>query len=1067
MKKNIKLLIFLLLITPWMVSLKNDAVTTIENFNSNLLRESSTSLTGDLNYMSEGDYIFESLTWAGESLFNVTCSSTGSAELFFYFTSTINRYSYYNNKDTSVWSDDFLMTYGKPLWVGANWNTWTLNDDINSGVEVIAGNRKSFLLSLGNGDSFDVRVYILLKQTLNSSQNSYKIEIVNLLDSNIIESIEIGNQNTTHFSVPSNGFKLFKFESSITSNEVVLSNEIKVNNSFSWIYWHDTLTNIWSPLKESFTENVSREWVPIFNNFDLTGRPALGIIFNSAGTDLNFTYSSRLALESSNRIEKVTYSESSMFSTKFLFNDTMKDAYFILEMNDRCFFDMVFQIDLNWSVSVDFYSLGTNHGQKEVINKQGTNGDEKLSIFYAPTSNLYQDRDTATFIEQESYGVGWYGINGSLNPEVKKINKISSLIGFQINAKNNGTNPEANITVQIIPRNIASFSSGEEVGIGKTDAGLETPTFPFLQVRQFDTVNWRRYQWELQAYNQTKLLENSYWFCGVEGSNYVNNMNNSLYSPKINNTNNYVDLTLEVKISYELSRVFGNDIFSIYIKNDTDRELLDEYIGNSEGEITYSRDISNWIGRNFTIEFNLFTNSMGDDKGITVDDFMIKGNSSLIIYENDFESNLAGWTHIDHSGEGDLWHIAMEEVGVNKPIVDVVYQESIYSMEGEKPSLIGIGTYPRIFFDKDPKAQPIPMSYLVYYAEGPIENNFSIKLSVNSFDLVSITNNQIKFTNDFTYEEAEQQGAEVINSTKVLNRPRWYYKINNVVDLHQLIIELSENSILQEHSSINIAFYDQYGQSPFTVSCLELNTLNLGLSLLRQVRASGAIIISITDLTYNDYIELNIYDNPYDTNSPTVDFELGTQSIPLRMVNDQIKFNLSISDTGGRSINIESLKFYLVEGLDSIANWNDSSLKEISPTYNVISDTGQNVKIKVIISNITLSVEKYYQLLIYIEDTESPPNINSPNDASIVIIGSTISNGMPLIVITIILIITSVALGALGFLIYRKYSTISKEYSSLKISYDIMQKKSKMKPSLDRENAKKPPFSPPIDSNNK
>jgi len=940
MKRNVKLFIILLLIVPWMISLKNGEVTEVDNFNSNLPRVSSTSLTGDLNYMSENAYIFESLTWSGERLFNVTCSSTGSADLFFYFTSTINRNTYYDNKDAFVWSDDFLMTYAKPLWV-ANWNKWTLNDDIDSGVEVIAGNRKSFLLSLGNGDSFDVRIYILLKQTTNSSDNSYKIDIVNLPDSNIIESIVIGNQNTTHFSVPANGFKLFKFESSITSNEVVLSNEIIVNNSFSWIYWHDTLTNIWAPSEESFTENISRDWVPIFNNFNLTGRSALGIIFNSAGTDLNFTYSSRLALESSKRIEKNIYSGTSMFSTNFLLNDTMPDAYFILEMNEGYFFDTHFQVDLNWSVSVDFYSLGTNHGQKFVMDNQGINGDEKLSMLYTPTSNIYQNQDTAAFIEQESCGDGWYVINGSLNPEVKKINKISSLIGFQINANNNGINPDVNITVQVIPRDITSFSSGEEVGIGKTNAGLETSTFPFLQVRQFDTVNWRRYQWELQAYNQTKLIEDSYWFCGVEGSNYVNNMNNSLYSPQINNTNNYVDLTLEVKISYELSPAMGNDISSIYIKNDTHRELLDEYIGNSGGEITYSVDISNWIGWDFTIEFNLFTNSFGDDKGITVDDFMIKGNSSLIIYENDFESNLAGWTHIDHSGEGDLWHIATEEVGVNKPIVDIVYQESLYSMVGEKPSLTGIGTYPKIFFNKDPKVQPILRSYLVYYAEGPIETNFSIKLSVNSFDLVSITDNQIKFTNNFTYEEAEQQGTEVVNSTEVLNRPRWYYKIE-ASNLDNLIIELSENSILQEHDAISIAFYDQYGQTPFKIFYVETYTLYEGLSIVHKVKTSGMIIISITGLSYNDYIELNIQ-------VTTVDID---------------------------------------------------------------------------------------------------PIDNDP------------------IIITILLI-TLIAFGALGFFIYRKYLKISKKYSSLKIHYDILQEKSKIKPLIDTVNTKKPPFSPPIDSNDK
>jgi len=83
-----------------------------------------------------------------------------------------------------------------------------------------------------------------------------------------------------------------------------------------------------------------------------------------------------------------------------------------------------------------------------------------------------------------------------------------------------------------------------------------------------------------------------------------------------------------------------------------------------------------------------------------------------------------------------------------------------------------------------------------------------------------------------------------------------------------------------------------------------------------------------------------------------------------------------------------------------------------------------------------------------------------------VIIGPAISDGLDPIII-IILLITSVALGALVFLIYRKYLSISKEYSSLKIHYDILQKKSKIKPSLDTENAKKPPFRSPIDSNNK
>ncbi|MHA1294701.1 MAG: hypothetical protein ACTSQJ_18850, partial [Promethearchaeota archaeon] len=193
------------------------------------------------------------------------------------------------------------------------------------------------------------------------------------------------------------------------------------NNSFSWIYWHDTLTNVWTFSEETFSSNISREWVPIFRNIKLTGRSAIGIIFNSAGTDLNFTYISRLVSESGERIKKKIYSETSIISANFTLNETTPDCYFILEINEVGFFDTIFKVDLNWSLSVDFYSLGINNGEKFVINNKGINGDEKISIFYSSISNVYQDKDTAAFIEQGTYGNLWYVINGSLKPELKKL----------------------------------------------------------------------------------------------------------------------------------------------------------------------------------------------------------------------------------------------------------------------------------------------------------------------------------------------------------------------------------------------------------------------------------------------------------------------------------------------------------------------------------------------------------------------------------------------------------------------------------------------------------------------
>jgi len=936
MKKKINLLLIFLLIIPWISLIENKKTLINDSYDSDIIRGSSSVLTGDLNYLDENDYITRSVSWSGLSLFNITCSSTGNADLVFFFTSTLNRYSYYSDKENIIWSDDFLKTYGKPLW-SENWDTWSLNDDINSGIQVNAGQSKSFLLSIGEGDSFDVKIFILLIQTTNSSKNSYDIDIVNLLDSNVVESISIGNQNTTQFCIPANGYKLFNFESSISSNNVVLYDEIIINNSFSWIYWRDSLTNLWSPMEENFTENIAREWSPLFNNFNLTGRSALGIIFNLAETDLNFSYTSRLSLESNNRTNMFSFPETSTLTTKFSLNENVTDAFFILELNDRSYFDTLFQVNQNWSISVDLYSLGINHGRKERINTQGINGDEKISIFYTPTSNLLQDKDIATFIEQKNGGRGWYAINGTLYPEVLKINELSSLIGFKIIALNNGINPEVNITIKIIPRNITDFSNGEEIGIGKTSKGSETDQFPFLQVKTFDTKNWRRYQWTLQAFNQTPLVENSYWFCGVEGSNYVNNINNSLYSPLINNTDNYSNLGLEVKISYELSRAFSNDIFSIYIQNETHRELLDQFSGSSGGEILYIKNISHWAGWDFSIEFNLLTNSFGTDVGVTIDDFKIKGNSSLTVYENDFESTLKDWTHIDHSGETDLWHIAIEETNINRPVVDIVYYESLYSMVGEKPSITGVGAYPKIFFGKDPKVQPILTSYLVFYADGPIESNFSIKLSREIYDPISLNNNRIKFTNNFTYNESEQQGNEVINITKTLYRPRWFYTIN-LENLNYLITELTENSILQEHNSILISFYDEYGQTPFTVSYSEIHTLYRGLSLYGQIEDSGMMIISITDLNYNDYIDINIH---------------GTQ----------------------------------ISGLD----WDP-------------------------------------------------------------------------IIITF-LAVFSIALAAHSFLIYRKYSRISKNYTSLKSEYEKMVKNSKIKHSKASEKMKAPPFTSSIDPN--
>ena len=182
-------------------------------------------------------------------------------------------------------------------------------------------------------------------------------------------------------------FKLFKFQSLITTNNIILLSEITVNSSWSWIYWHDTLTNIWFPEEESFTDNITREWMPLFNNFNLTGRSALGIIFNPAVTDLNFTYSSQLAINSSEKIKQLTSSEPSMPSTTFAFNDSVNDAYFTFQINEGYFFDIFFRVDLDWNVLIDFYSLGTNHGQHDTINDQGVNGDEKLSMFFFLVSN--------------------------------------------------------------------------------------------------------------------------------------------------------------------------------------------------------------------------------------------------------------------------------------------------------------------------------------------------------------------------------------------------------------------------------------------------------------------------------------------------------------------------------------------------------------------------------------------------------------------------------------------------------------------------------------------------------
>ena len=132
---------------------------------------------------------------------------------------------------------------------------------------------------------------------------------------------------------------------------------------------------------------------------------------------------------------------------------------------------------------------------------------------------------------------------------------------------------------------------------------------------------------------------------------------------------------------------------------------------------------------------------------------------------------------------------------------------------------------------------------------------------------------------------------------------------------------------------------------------------------------------------------------------------------------------MSISDTESQSTNIESFKFYLAEGFSSIKNWNDSSLEEIRSTYNIILNTGQNVEIYILISNITLSAEKYYQLLIYIEDKESFPNIYSLNNVKIVIIEPPTLKVEPIVIIN--LIITSSSLIALIFF------NISKMFSSI------------------------------------
>jgi len=712
--------------------------------------QASGSIDVNLSLLATGTYKAYAITLSRGNMYNFTATSTGAATFDVSLVHGVTVTDYYNQESTSEYSDDILVATGVPLWGGYdNWNSITFSSRVTQGATVSSGTSKSFLVYIDGSfpmETIACNLLVILRSTSDTSNNLGTLAWMTV--SLATPSLTVNYTNTTS-SVTTvfeqNSVNLVRFGTSGSAilTHSILNETVGSNSTLTLIRWQKDLSG---NVRRSTTPAigvVNDVYVPSFRNIDLDGSVLPGFIINpnpSSDAMLSWTFSAITD-------RSVSYSTMPLADTVINFTLAgLNRAFRVIEITGATYFDIEFTenvlyTQLNWNVAAQFYALGKDNGLLYNLNLRGVNDSESATVFAASQNNAYLNTVTSFKSNLFSSYRYWFAGHGSASPSISTPTGTQRL-GIIITATPTTAYLNFSCLVNITSMLIPVLSSGEGVDIG-TSLGYPHGSFEMFHVRQFSFEDFTQFKWGVRSWNVTPISADANLYCNDDGI-YPRNLNNAL----ISNTFSTTGLAGTITLSYEIKgRIQMGDVLNVYVKNETRMTLITTESGSIVTPTIRSFSITGSSGAQVQIIFNFTTNDVGSGEiGPVIDDVRI-GNATQAAFFDDFQDDLSKWTQVDNKGGSALyWHIASDSTSFNRPEVDIIYPNQIYSMFGyyAEPAY---SSFTREVFGYNPSIQSSQIGYLVIMAAGPIVQNFSTSISNTVYNPVKIQDGTIVRSN--------------------------------------------------------------------------------------------------------------------------------------------------------------------------------------------------------------------------------------------------------------------------------------------------------------------------------
>lgn len=712
--------------------------------------QASGSLQINMSLLSTGTYRTFPVTLSRGNMYNFTARSTGSATFDVTLVENVTVLDYFNQKTTSVFSDEILRTAGVPWWAGYNtWNTISFSSRVTQGATVASGTNKSFRLYIDDSyvrASIPCTLIAILKSTVNTNDNLLELSWNTISLQTPALSINYTNNSSGHaalFSPGTASLIMFGTKNNVVLTSTILNETVSTNSTLTLVHWQKDLSGNVRRGTVPSIGIVNDVYVPSFRNVELDGSVLPAFIINPSTTSkasLSWNFSAVTD-------PSVTYSNMPLADSVVNFTLTgLNRAFRVIDLNGATYFDINFQenilyTQLNWNVAAQFFAIGRDATAIYNLNARGFNESESASIF--TTSQDAAFTNTATSFTTNKFTTHRFWIAGyGSEPSQVSTQTGTNKLGIIITATQSLAYLNFSCLVNITTRSVQGLSSSEEMEIG-TSLGYPHDPFQMFHVRQFTFQDYTQFKWGIRTFNATPVISDANLYCN-DGNTYPRDLNNALISMAFSTTG----LTGTINLNYEISgRMQANDILHVYVKNATGTYQVTTETGVIGTPISRTFPITAYSGSQVQIIFNFTTNDMGSGElGPVIDDVRV-GNATNAVFQDDFQGTLSKWTQIDNNGGSAMyWHVASDSTAFNRPAITVVYPNQVSTLYGyyAQPAMAGVL---KEIFGVNPAIQSNHVGYAVIMADGNIVQNFTTIVSATPYNPVEIQDGTVVASN--------------------------------------------------------------------------------------------------------------------------------------------------------------------------------------------------------------------------------------------------------------------------------------------------------------------------------